>query len=131
MSARASERRAEAGFTMIEVMVAMLLTALAVMGIIAMFMSSTQSTDLARHTTEATVLAQDKIEFLRTQGAAVAQSGTDTALDDRGVTGSGIYTRTWTETVSASADYATISVSVTWYDGGVQHTVTLNARRGL
>jgi Tfp pilus assembly protein PilV len=59
-------RRSEAGFTMIEVMIAMLLTAIAMIGIIALFMTQRKASGFSRHTTEATVLAQDKLEQLRT-----------------------------------------------------------------
>jgi type IV pilus modification protein PilV len=122
-------RRAEAGFTMVEVMIALLLTAVAIMGILALFMTATKSTDYSRHTTEATVLAQDRVEWLRTQGAAAAYGPiTETGIDERGVV-PGLFTRTSSEVVGT--DFATIKVTVTWVDGGASHTVTLNARRNL
>lgn len=124
----AAPRRAEAGFTMIEIMVSLLLTAIAILGILALYMSSSRSGGYARHTTEATVLAEDEIEFLRTQGAAAPYTLSETGINERGVT-PGIYNRSTTETVSAN--YADITVTVTWIDDGVQHQVSLAARRGL
>lgn len=121
-------RRAEAGFTMIEVMIAMTLTALAIMGIIALYITETKASGFSRHTTEAAVLAQDKVEKLRTQGAAVAISPTvESLINERGLPG-GIYTRTYSETLT-TVDYADIVVTVTWNDDGNGHTVTVRARR--
>ena len=51
---------------MIEVMVAILLTAIATSGIIGLYIVETRASGFSRHSTEATVLAQDQIEILRT-----------------------------------------------------------------
>jgi prepilin-type N-terminal cleavage/methylation domain-containing protein len=120
--------RAQAGFTMIEVMVALLLTAIAMIGILALYMTETKASGFSRHTTEAATLAQDKIEKLRTLGPAAAQSGTDSNVNERAQPG-GIYTRTWTETVGLQ--FATIAVTVQWSDDNVLHSVAVQARRNL
>lgn len=121
-------RRTEAGFTMIEVMVAMLLTAIAIIGILALFMSQRKASGYSRHTTEATVLAQDKLEQLRTL-AGVASSGSDVLVDERGSNaGSGIYTRVWQETLVGSA-YAEIKATVSWEEDGDPKSVVLFGRR--
>ena len=120
--------RPQAGFTMIEVMLAIVITAIVVTGIIGLYKIEVTASSYSRHSSEATALAEDKIEKLRTLGAASAQSGTDTNVDPQDNTG-GIFTRTWTETVLTG--YATITVTVTWSDDGVAHTLTVYARRGL
>jgi Tfp pilus assembly protein PilV len=123
-------RRSEAGFTMIEVMVAMLLTAIAIIGILALFMTQRKASGFSRHTTEATVLAQDKLEQLRTLGAAATGSGSDVLIDEAGSNaGSGLYTRYWTETVYAGSGYADIISTVQWEEDGDTKTVTLRGRR--
>jgi Tfp pilus assembly protein PilV len=122
-------RDREAGFTMIEVMVAMLLTAIAIIGILALYMTGTKASGYSRHTTEATALAEDKVEKLRTLGSAAALTGSDVGIDEKGVVGSGMYTRNWTETVGST--FATIVVSVSWSEDGIAKAVTVNARRGL
>ena len=79
-------RRRQVGFTMIEVMVAVLLTAIATSGIIGLYMVETRASGFSRHTTEATILAQDQMEILRTSkvlGSNVTQSN----LNERGTTG--------------------------------------------
>jgi type IV pilus modification protein PilV len=121
-------RRNEAGFTMIEVMVAMLLTAIAIIGILALFMTQRKASGYSRHTTEATVLAQDKLEQLRTLTGA-AQTGSDTLVDEKGSNaGTGIYTRTWQETLVGTA-YAEIKATVTWEEDGDTKSVVLFGRR--
>jgi len=125
------KRPAEAGFTMIEVMVAMLLTAIAIIGILALFMAQTKASGFSRHMTEATALCQDKLEQLRTLTASsVGINGTDSNLDATGVSGgSGIYARTWTYTVQAA--WTDIVCTITWTEDGVGKTLTLTGRRNL
>jgi Tfp pilus assembly protein PilV len=134
MAPHAVKRAGETGFTMIEVMIALVLTALAIMGIIALYITETKASGFSRHTTEAAVLAQDKIEKLRTQGTAVAIPLTNeppvgSTLNERGTTvPPGIYQRQYTE-VLTTADYADITVTVNWSDDGLAHTITMKARR--
>ena len=113
---------------MVEILVAMVLAAIAIIGIMALYMAQTKAAGYSRHATEATVLAQDKIEQLRAQGNAAAISTTETAINERGLA-SGIFTRTTSEVVSAT--YASITVTVTWNDEGLGHTLTLRAKRDL
>jgi len=117
-------RSAEQGFTMIEVMVAILLTAIAVIGVVALFRVQTSASSFSRHSTEATVLAGDKMEALRTEG--IPASGSDSNLDALGHTG-GIYSRVWTVTTgSLLIDY---KVTTTWNEDGINRTVTLVSKR--
>lgn len=117
------------GFTLLEVMIAMVLTALAIMGIIALYVTETKASGFSRHTTEAAVLAQDKIEFLRTQASGPVNT-TETNLNERAQPASGIYKRTTTETVIAG-QYADIMVQIDWSDDGISHTIVMRGRRGL
>ena len=121
-------RTREAGFTMVEVMVAMLLTAIAIIGILALFMSQTKASGFSRHATEGAVLCEDKLEQLRTQ-ASGAGNGTDSVIDEKGTTGVGIYKREWSETISAS--YADIICTVSWSENGISESTTLRGRRKL
>jgi type IV pilus assembly protein PilV len=119
-----NQKRTERGFTMVEVMIAILLTAIAVIGILALFMTETRASSYSRHSTEATSLAADKLEKLRTMSTPTA--GTQTALDPQGAAG-GVFSRTWTVTPNTS--YTDLFVSVTWSENGVTKTISMNARR--
>ena len=103
-------RSTEAGFTMIEVMVSVLITAIAALGFIAMYMTETQAGAFTRHSTEASILATDKLEALRAQ--ATPASGNDT-VNAQGST-TGMYTRKWTIAQDATNSYTTIMVQVGW-----------------
>jgi len=128
MAALPVTRKAQGGFTLIEVMIAMVLTAIAIMGIIALYVTETKASGFSRHSTEAAVLAQDKLEQQRTISPAAAIVITENNINERAQAG-GIYNRVTTETLAAN--YADIAVVVTWSDDGILHTVTMNARRGL
>jgi len=121
-------RRSEAGFTLIEVMVAMLLTAVAIIGILALFMSQSRASGFSRHATEGTALCEDKLEQLRTSLSG-AGSGTDATIDASGSNTQGVYKREWWESVSAN--YADIICKVSWEDNGKTDSTTLRARRKL
>jgi prepilin-type N-terminal cleavage/methylation domain-containing protein len=126
-------RDSQAGFTMIEVMVAMLLTAIAIIGILGLFMAQTKASSFSRHSTEATALCEDKLEKLRTLTAASPGiNGTETTLDEKGVIGAGIYTRTWSYT--AQVNYVDIVCTASWTEdegagAGSGKAVTLRDRR--
>jgi prepilin-type N-terminal cleavage/methylation domain-containing protein len=117
--------RSERGFTMVEVMVSLLLTAVAAMGILGVYLAQTRASGYSRHTSEAVILAQDKFEQLRTQAAATT-SGSDANINERGVA-TGLFTRGWT--VALNAGYADIVVTVTWSEDGVPRQFVLRGRR--
>ena len=109
-------RREEAGFTMIEVMIAVLLTVIAVIGIIALFMTETRAAAYSRRATEATNLATDKLEKLRTLTTPTA--GSETTVDAQGDTTTGMFERKWT--VSVGTTYTDIAVQVGWDDDNAE-----------
>lgn len=118
------KRKSQLGFTMVEVLVALALTGIAMSGLLAMFGKASASSRYSRRATEATVLAQDQLERLRASGAT--GTGTQTHID---VTGNpnGLFTRTWT--VTENAAYADLVVQVTWDDEGEDRTLTVRTRR--
>lgn len=113
-----------AGFTMIEVLVAMALTVLATSGLLALYMTQTRASGFSRHTTEATVLAQDLIESLR--GSTTVGNGTASGLTETGATG-GIFDRSYL--VTSGVGYDDMVVTVSWDEDGVNRSVVLRSRR--
>jgi Tfp pilus assembly protein PilV len=111
---------------MIELMIAVLLTAIAMSGIIALFLSQNRASGVSRHTSEASALAQDKLEKLRTMLTA---TGSSDVVDAQGNAGSAnLYTRTWT--VTAGSGYSDIRVDVQWEETNGTRTLTVYGRRG-
>jgi type II secretion system protein I len=123
---RVIPRKPEGGFTIIEVMIAVLLTALTVIGVLGLFRVESSASSTSRRETEAAVLAQDKLEELRTQSAPV--SDTDNPKDE--LSGSTTFwTRSWTVTSPNDPAVYNIDVTVTWDDNGIQRSVTVHGRR--
>lgn len=119
---------------MVEVMIAILLSSIAVIGVVGLFKVETRASGFSRHTTEAAVLAQDKLEQLRTQIAPTAAStATETTLNDRGISAPlevppGRYTRV--STVAVSNDVFDIVVTVSWDEDGEARSVIVRGQRG-
>lgn len=124
-----TECRPQGGFTLIEVMVAILLTALTVIGVLGLFRVETRASAFSRRETEAAVLAQDKLEELRTFIAPTTGStGTETLNDP--LTGNPMFTRDWTISTTTDASIFRIEVVVSWDENGYPRSVTVNGHRG-
>jgi prepilin-type N-terminal cleavage/methylation domain-containing protein len=124
------KQQSQQGFTLIEVMISILLASLLVIGAVALFRIETRASSFSRRETEAVVLAQDKLEELRTIAQPTgAGTGADPgAINEMGVvvTG-GMYTRTWT--IGVSNDVYDIVVTVEWDDGDSTRQVVVRGRR--
>lgn len=113
----------QAGFTMIEVMISVLITAIAALGFIAMYMTETQAGAFTRHSTEASILATDKLEELRTVGTAPT-SANDT-VDAQGKSG-GMFTRKWTIATDTTNNFISVLVQVGWNEDETVATCSLD-----
>lgn len=123
-------RRAEGGFTLIELLIASTVLIVGLTGIVALQVTGIRSSAFSRHATEAAVLAESRIEQLRTIPLA-AGTTVESGLNPQGrpVTG-GLYTRT--TVITTNATFADIVVTVTWNERGSEpHQVVLQTRRTL
>jgi type IV pilus assembly protein PilV len=102
------------GFTLVEVLIAMLLLVVALLGLASVATSVINGNGLSKEVTTATTLAQDKIEELKKVHYQSLSDGSDT---------SSIYTRTWT--VTTGFNMKTVDVAVTWNRYGITHNATL------
>jgi type II secretion system protein I len=110
--------RSQNGVTLLEVLVAMILTSFALLMLLNMAMIALDGNDWSNKTTIATQVLQEKMEQLRAGGAAVMRSGSDTV--------NGL-TRTWT-VASAGHHLRRVDVAVTWSDIKAEtHTSQLTA----
>ena len=112
------ERTEERGFTLIEVLIALLVLMVGMAGILSLQLTSMKATSFSRHATEASSLAEDKVEDLRTVplNSARFANGND-QVDSRGVAdAAGLYTRTWT--IAPGIETTIITVSVAWTERG-------------
>lgn len=112
--------RDHGGFTVIEILVALAIFTVAILGVAVSATTVIQANQRSFHNTLATNLAQDKIEELRANPSAVGNGSDSETLN--GVS----FSRTWT--VSANTPVSgksTVTVTVTWTGYGT-HAVTVS-----
>jgi len=126
------------GFTLIEILIALVVLTFGILAVVGLFNNSIKGNAMGRKVTEATTLAQSRLDELMT--AAVYENlltnypGTQTGLTATGEAG-GIYTLTTavdnvhdTSNNPVSGIYL-ITVTVTWEGTDRTHTVTLQSLR--
>ena len=118
----------QGGFTIIEVMIALLVLLVGMAGVLSLQLTAMQATSFSRHATEASVLAEDKIEQLRTVPVGDLVSDSD-QVDARGIPDlTALYSREWTITVGT--EQTTVTVAVSWDEqGGEPYTITMSSLR--
>ena len=115
---RIQKLKSQRGVSLLEVMVAMILTSFSLMMLLNMAMIALDGNDWSNKTTLATQVMQEKLEQIRGSGAALMQSGSDTAQG---------LTRVWTVS-NAGSHLRKVEVKVSWSDiKAEQHTNTLTA----
>jgi prepilin-type N-terminal cleavage/methylation domain-containing protein len=119
------------GFTTIEVIIAIMILGIALLGLASVTVSVIRGNDLGKMVTTATTQARDKMEELKNIGAS--QSGYDNALASGSDTVDTVFTRQWSVGAVGTAapqndqtKMKKITVTVTWYWNIWPHTVTLN-----
>jgi prepilin-type N-terminal cleavage/methylation domain-containing protein len=112
----------EAGFTLIEVLIALFVLTAALLAISSMVYSVMGSTSLSKEVGTATTLMQDKMESLKNTPVSSLSSGNDTIQ-----LGNVDYLRQWS--VAASANTRTITVTIDWTSRG-PHNVSMTTLRG-
>lgn len=122
------------GFTLVEALVALIIVAFGMLAMAGMQMTLSRNADLARQRSEATRLAEEKLEDLRSFNSIEAGTGLvawdslATGSDQPSTTSNASFSRTWTIGGSNSDAMRTMRVTVTWTDrAGVQSTVTLDS----
>jgi prepilin-type N-terminal cleavage/methylation domain-containing protein len=119
--------RGERGFTVVECLVALMISVIGLMGMLSIHSTGSNATLYNRHATEATVLAEQAIEELLTTPAIALASGAD-VVDAQGVdTPDGAYAREWT--VTWDGDIALIAVVVNWLEDDGDHAIRVSTKR--
>ena len=98
--------KSQGGVSLLEVLVAMILTSFSLMMLLNMAMIALDGNDWSNKTTIATQVMQEKLEQIRGGGMAAMQSGTDTAQG---------LTRIWTVS-NAGSHLRKVDVQVSWTD---------------
>ena len=128
-------RKPQQGFTLIEVMIALLLLLIGVAGVLSLQMVSVRATSFSRHATEATIVADQKMDELMTvitTNTTFFVSGTDNVDEMSRTDGSDIFTRTWTLTPDATPGVTHVRVVITWLERGTDlRTISIAGKRRL
>ena len=125
---RSVDRVGQQGFSLIEIMIALALLGIGMAGIIGLQRVSTTASGYSRRATEAAILAEDKLESLRT--VVLDDTDNDDQVDSTGTPdAAGLFHRAWSfDTVGTTT---TVTVAVTWNEADGDHTVTMRTLRDL
>jgi prepilin-type N-terminal cleavage/methylation domain-containing protein len=132
MRLRRRKRNGQSGFTLVEILVSLVLATIAMIGVIALYRAQTSASSFSRRTTEATILAEDKLERLRTATLAAQAATAEPLMDETGLANAaGPFTRTTTITAVTPGTEALwhLKVVVSWTEEGITKSVTVNGRR--
>ena len=109
--------QSEKGFTLIEVLIAITLLTIGLIAVATMQVSAIHGNKTGGDISNATFLAQDKLEELKTSADITGESdGSDQT---------GIFTRSW-QIVSSGTDSCSVTVSVSWVMRGNNHSVVIS-----
>ena len=123
---------AEGGFTLIEVLIGISIFAIGMLAVARMQMLTVRNTSVGNFTSQATMLAHQKMEELKTMAFADLNNEVENDIDEEGNTGTGgVYNRTTTITTPAAplGDHARqIQVQVQWNAAhGGDRTIEINS----
>ncbi len=114
------------GFTLIEVVIGLIILAVGLLGIAAMQFTSTKSGYFSSNVTQATILAQDKLEYLK--NLSYSDSDLSSGQHDEGAVSGTIFSRHYAIVEDAGNSMKMITVTVQWADPG-NHSISFSTIR--
>jgi prepilin-type N-terminal cleavage/methylation domain-containing protein len=113
----------ENGFTLTEVLVGLVILAVGVLAIVGLQIASIRGTFFSNNLRQASVLAQNRLEFLKSLSFAGAPELT--AGDHPDVT-SGIFQGEYSVQTNGTGAFATIRYTVRWVEKNVSHNISFS-----
>ncbi|MFH1156567.1 MAG: prepilin-type N-terminal cleavage/methylation domain-containing protein [Pseudomonadota bacterium] len=101
------------GFTLLEVVVALAILSIGLLGVSFMAVTALKSIQTSRNMVSAVTLAQNRLDQFRVDRTLPAE---EKDLDAWGRSGKGIFTRTADLNPNTDPDYMVINVTVSWED---------------
>ena len=117
----------EKGFSLIEVLIGLIILAIGILAVAGMQITSIVGTSFSNNLTQASVIAQDRLEFLKGLALNDARLNDGTYPDPPNI---GIFSRSYTATRSPNPNFVTIVYTVTWLEKGVSHSVSFRTIKG-
>ncbi len=110
------------GFTLIEILIALAIFSIGILGVASMQIFSVNYNSHARRLTEATTRGVETLETLMTlpYDSGNLDSGSSYEITD------GIYTVSWDVTADPVLDFKTINMTVTWSERGTAKIIRFN-----
>jgi type IV pilus assembly protein PilV len=108
------------GFTLIEILVALVILAIALLALAGLMVTTTKNSSFGSHMTEAATFAQDLLEQLRASPWANVVSGADQRTGSTGVN----YNRNWNVVPNPTGNQRWVNITVNWNDG-VNRSISL------
>jgi type IV pilus assembly protein PilV len=115
------------GFSLVEVLISLIILAIGILAIAGMQVFSLGGTSFSNNLTQASVLAQDRLEFLKGLPLDDARLNTGNYPDPPNI---GIFTRNYEATRNPFPHFVTITYTVSWLEKGVTHTVSFRTIKG-
>ena len=118
--------RKQKGFTLIEVVAGLIILAIGLLGIVAMQITATKSGYFSNNVTQATIFAQDKLEYLK--NLSYSDSNLSNGLHNEDTISGTIFSRAVNVAEDAGNSMKTITVTVQWTDRG-NHSISFSTIR--
>lgn len=103
------------GFTLIEILVALVILSIALLALAGLMVTTTRNNATGGHLTEAATFAQDTLERLRVSPLTSIPTGVMIQNSCVGSTGV-LYTGSWTAVANSGSTLDTITITVNWVD---------------
>ena len=126
MRSKSINRQKENGFTLIEVVAGLIILAIGLLAIATMQITSTKGSYFSSNVTQATILAQDKMEYLK--NLSYGDSNLSSGQHDEGTISGTIYSRQHNVVEDEGNSMKTINVTVHWTDR-VNHSISFSTIR--
>jgi prepilin-type N-terminal cleavage/methylation domain-containing protein len=115
-----------AGFTLIEVLAGLIILAIGLLAIAAMQITSTKGSYFSSNVTQATIFAQDKLEYFK--NISYGDSNLSNGQHNEGTIPGTIFSRQYNVVEDAGNSMKTITVTVQWTDRG-DHSISFSTIR--